>query len=425
MTNPKITAGIQSGLLVLVALMPFHAFLSVWLGSITHHQAIIQAWKEVLLLVLSALGATLILRDDEARGRLRRWAVVLIGAFAALALIVTIATRPSLTAIAFGAKTDLEFFVAFILAIIVASPKFTRHLIWALIIPAGLVIAFGLLQITVLPANFLTHFGYGPTTIVPYQILDPVVRTLRFGSTLGGPNQLGTYLILPLALVGILAFRRRRWWGLVLVAGGIFVMVHTYSRSAWAGAGVAAVTVLLALSPARSRAWLVAGLAGVGLIGVWVADRLVGSSSNWQYYLLHSNALWHDKRGSDFEHLRSLQAGLSASLAAPFGHGLGTAGPATFHAGTTVIIENNYLQVAYETGLAGAALFIAAVIAVALELARAARHNDLAGAALAAIIGISATALVLPAWADSTTALTVWTAAGAAIGLGAAGGSRV
>jgi hypothetical protein len=89
---------IQTGLITLVALMPFHAFLSVWLGHLTDHQAIIQAWKELLLVVLAGASLILFLRDPETRDRLRTWPVLLAGGFAAIAIIVTLATQPSFTA---------------------------------------------------------------------------------------------------------------------------------------------------------------------------------------------------------------------------------------------------------------------------------------------------------------------------------------
>jgi hypothetical protein len=416
---------IQRGLLVLVALMPFHAFLSVWLGHLTGHQAIIQAWKEALLVVLAAAGLMLAWRDPAARDRLRTWPVLLAGAFAAVALIVTLATRPSLTAVAFGAKTDLEFLVAFVLATTVATPRFNQRLTGVILGAAVAVIGFGALQSTVLPPNFLTRFGYGPGTVPPFLVLDPAIKSLRFASTLGGPNQLGTYLMLPLALAATLAFRRRQWWALALVAGGAFVVLHTYSRSAWIGVAAATITITLILTPRRARAAVAALIALLGVTGAFIATWLLKLGGNLQYYLLHSSALWHGARGSDYDHLNSLREGLTLTIARPFGHGLGTAGPATFHTGTGLIIENNYLQLSYETGFLGALLFIALVLATARELLAKAAHSDLAAATLAALIGISVTALVLPAWTDSTTALIVWITAGAVIGSPPAGSRHV
>jgi hypothetical protein len=408
---------IQTGLITLVALMPFHAFLSVWLGHLTDHQAIIQAWKELLLVVLAGASLILFLRDPETRDRLRTWPVLLAGGFAAIAIIVTLATQPSFTAIAFGTKTDLEFLVAFVLAAMTATPGFSKRLVAALLASAILVIAFGLMQIYVLPPDFLTAFGYGPGTVPPYLVLDPAVKSLRFASTLGGPNQLGTYLMLPLALATTLAFRRRQWWALSLVATGAIVILHTYSRSAWLGVVAAAVTITLILVPPRLRG-LTAGLIGfAGAAAAVLIGRLIKLGGSLQYYVLHSSQLWHGARGSDYDHLSSLRTGFTMSLAKPFGHGLGTAGPATFHTGSGLIIENNYLQITYETGFVGGLLFVAFIAATAWELLRKSTISDLAAATLAALIGVSVTALVLPAWTDSTTALIVWTAAGAVIGL--------
>jgi len=405
-----IKRGIQAGLLALVAIMPFHAFLSVWLGSITHQQAIIQVWKEALLLVLTILGLVLAWRDPEVRDRLRTWPAYLAGLFAVVAMVVTALTRPSFTAMVFGAKTDLEFLVAFVLAIMVATSKFMRQATWAILIPSIVVVGFGLLQISVLPPNFLTHFGYGVHTIRPYEILDSIDKNLRFPSTLGGPNQLGTYLVLPMGLAVLMALRRRRWWWILPALGGVIVLIHTYSRAAWLGVIVAGIVLALGLIPKRLRLWASGIIAALCLVTATLADYLVKRGSQLQYYLLHTNT------HSDEQHLASLKLGFTQSLARPLGHGLGAAGPAFFYTGQGPVIENYYLQIAYETGWAGLIVFVLLLASAARELAHRAFHNDLAAATLAALVGISVTSLFLPAWTDSSTALIVWTAAGAAIG---------
>src|SRR4029077_15391797 len=93
------------GLLVLVAVMPVHAFLSVWLGHLTGHQVFIQAWKEVLLAAMAMMASALCCREPSGLERLRQPWGGLGGLFALVALLVTIATRPPLAAIAFGLKT--------------------------------------------------------------------------------------------------------------------------------------------------------------------------------------------------------------------------------------------------------------------------------------------------------------------------------
>ena len=129
---------------------------------------------------------------------------------------------------------------------------------------------------------------------------------------------------------------------------------------------------------------------------------------------------WHHSapgsaQTSDSAHAASLRQGVQAVWNAPFGHGLGLAGPATFHAGQTNIIEDDYLQVGYETGLIGLILFIGVVAAILWALVRPPASRLNLGIA-AAVAGISLTAVVLPAWTDSSTALTVWTLAGTALG---------
>ncbi|HUD11395.1 MAG TPA: O-antigen ligase family protein [Candidatus Saccharimonadia bacterium] len=413
----SLRRGIEAGLVTVAAVMPFHAFLSVWLGHITHHQSLIQSWKEVVLLVLAAAAVVLLTRDAASRDRLRTWPVVLIALFALVSVIVTIFTHPSVTAVAYGAKTDFEFLVAFTLSVVVASPKLVKNVTWAVLGSACLVIVFGILEFTVLPHNFLTHFGYGPATIKPYETLGKAVGNLRFPSTLGGPNQLGTYLILPFALAAMTAFRRKHWWWIALVVADPLLLIHTYSRGAWLGEAAAAIVIVIILTPSRLRLKATGVLIALTAIAAIAIEWLLKKGSNLQYYIFHNAKLSENTHSSDTLHLLSLQTGLTDSLKVPFGHGLGTAGPAVFHTGSGLIIENNYLQLSYETGILGAAVFVAIVLATAFELARRAAKIDLAAASLAALVGISITALFLPAWTDSSTALILWIAAGSAIGL--------
>jgi len=416
MQPQSLRRGIGTGLVVLVALMPFHAFLSVWLGTMTHHEQLIEAWKEILLVLLSAGTLWLVVKDDSTRDRLRSLPIYFIGPFALVAVLVTLFTRPSLTAVAYGAKTDMEFLVAFVLAALVSTPKLVRTLVWAVLVPACLVVAFGLLEFTVLPASFLAHFGYSAQTVRPYELLGGTARVLRFPSTLGGPNQLGTYLILPFALSLILAFRRRQWLWLVLALACLPVSIHAYSRGAWLGMIAAVIVTAFALTPRRLRlrsGLLVTGVAAAGAVAIGLLATRV---TKLRYYIFHGTTS-PTAQSSDSQHLSSLKIGLDDTVHAPLGHGLGTAGPAVFHAHSGIIIENNFLQLSYETGIVGAVLFLAICLAAAVNLARRAGTIDLAAASLAALVGISITALFLPAWTDSSTALILWTAAGASLGL--------
>ncbi|HEX3082192.1 MAG TPA: O-antigen ligase family protein [Candidatus Saccharimonadia bacterium] len=420
MNQRKLTTAVQWGLLLLVALMPFHAFLSVWLGSLTHHQAIIQSWKEVLIALLVPPAAWLAWRDPAYRERLRQPWVWAAAAFALIAIIVTAAARPGLTQAAFGLKTDLEFLLAGTIALIAATPGFARRLVVTVVAGAAAVSAFAVCEVWLLPADFLTHFGYGAATILPYQHIAAGISTLRFPSTLGGPNQLGTYLILPLCLT--LTLVKRRPWLWAVFGAAVVALITSYSRGAWLGAVAAVICVGWLRLPAalRRRFVVVLGLATIGI--ALTVPLTLRQNGPWQYLILHSSVANHDDtKLSDSQHALSLKDGVRQTLATPLGHGLGSAGPATFHAGTVHIIEDNYLQLGYETGLLGLIAFVVCLVLLLKRLAPMAKAHPLASASFGAVVGVSVVAVVLPAWTDSTTALITWICAGtAAAGIGKA-----
>src|SRR6266567_9262046 len=132
---------IQLGLLIIVAVMPFHAFLSVWLGGLTHHEAVIQSWKEVLLAVLTMVATVWLWRDPAARQRLHQPVFYLVAASIGLGLLVTAIARPSFATAIFGFKTDDEFLLAFILAALVATPAFMHRLVKVTLAAASVVVA--------------------------------------------------------------------------------------------------------------------------------------------------------------------------------------------------------------------------------------------------------------------------------------------
>ena len=418
----KLEKFIQWGLLVIVALMPVHAFLSVSLGHAFGNQTYIQAWKEVLLLILAAAAVLLVIREPERLRRLRQPWILAAGAFIVLGLITTAIFRPEPLATAFGLKTNFGFLLAAFLAVLCASQAFVQKLIWVVLAGAAVVTGFGLVQIFLLPPNFLEAFGYGPDTILPYHYIAAGSDFLRFPSTLGGPNQLGTYLILPLCLslaLFIKNFRQRHslWYGALFIAC-LICLFYTFSRGAWLGATAALALTLAIVLPAKLRR--PAAITGaILLIAVLSAiPYALQKDSPLQYLILHSSVEdHHEPVQSDSLHALSLQDGVEAVIDEPLGHGLGTAGPATFHVGETNIIENYYLQLGYEIGLLAILLFLFCCGALVWTLLRYGAHSPLALAAAATVVGVSVVSIVLPAWVDSTTALITWITAGAVTGI--------
>lgn len=404
-------AVINGSLLVLVAVMPFHAFLSVWLGSIIGHQAQIQSWKEVLIIVLAGLTGWYLACHAEARTKLRTPVVAFIAAYLVVSLLVSAVAEPGLTPFVYGLKTNFEGFLLFVIALSVGNGRITSKAV-SLTINLGVVVAIIAVTLSVfLPPTFLSQFGYGPATIEPFRLIGPQEFGIRTPGTLGGPNQLGAFLIIPLCLLAARALKRWRWTYLLAslaLLSGIYV---SYSRSAWIGTIVGLLIVSL-IGLSKRRALLVAGSAAAVMLALVTAVSLTGTDGNLGYYLFHARSGAAVQDDSTAQHALAITDAGATIRSAPLGLGLGSAGPASFQGHNARIPESSYLQIALETGLAGLALFLAIVVSAGLMLRRAAQ-NEAALGILGALAGLSVVALFLHGWADSTTNIVFWILAGA------------
>lgn len=411
MIGDSLEKFVRGGLVALVLIMPFHAFLSVSLGYVIGGQAYWQAWKELILLLLSLAVAILIWKRPNWRIPLKHPLVWLIGIYAIYSLVLTVMARQELIPALYGIKTNLEFLLAFVLAYIASTNHLKTLASKLILITSGIVAGFGLLQITILPRDFLTRFGYGPDTVVPFQLVDPNIDAVRILATLGGPNQLGSFLILPLCLAIVAMFKKFQWWQPLLLAALGTTLIHTYSRSAWIGAIAAASITLLLCLPRRLKIAFIGGgaalmlAAGLSLVWAIKVDHPI------QYYVLHSSAERYHQAGSDSERTDAQEEGIQMFLSHPLGSGLGASGPASFTENEPVITENYYLQLAIEIGLLGLLLFIGICVALGLYLWQS-RGMPESRALLGALVGISIINLVLHGWADSSTTLIYWIFAG-------------
>jgi O-antigen ligase len=391
-------------LLVIVGLMPFHAFLVTALGTHFGHETIFQAWKEVVLVIMVALVASLY-SQKQLIERLRRPVNLTIVVFAVLALLISVfAGAIHQSAFWFGVKTDLEFLLIFILAQF-TSAKLQKLAVLVLLCATTIVAAFGVLQVTVLPINFLAQFGYGPNTILPFELVNPAVPAVRILSTLGGPNQLGSFLILPICLM-VYYLIKRRWIWLLPLAASIYALWHTYSRSAEIGLAISLLLMLFITLKPRVR-FIALGMIVVAGVVVGVLGRnAVLSSRTVQAYLFHGDIRSNQVFGSDAAHLASVKQGLSLIGQQPLGRGLGTAGPASYHGSSSIITEDYYLQIGIETGLIGLLLFGVITVLTGVELFKLSDSALMGLPILGALAGLTISNFFLHTWADSSTALT-------------------
>jgi hypothetical protein len=414
-----------SGLTMLILLlMPFHAFLTVWGSSIFGHYTALRLWKEGLLALCVAGTLYLLAFDHKIRTHtLSRRLVWLILAYIVINILWGLAAleRHTVTAkaLGYGLIVDLRFLIFFLVtwAVALRLTRLRSHSQWLITWPALIVIIFGLLQIFILPHDFLKHFGYGPNTIPAYETINHNQHYYRIASTLRGANPLGAYLIVPISLLAVrLVKGKRNWRQAIFLLAALVVLFYSFSRSAWAGAALSIAIILMIgvrSQKIRQRLLVVAGVLLIACAGLFVGLR---HNARFENFVFHTQNNSHIKTTSDQGHVSALESGLKDMVHDPLGRGPGTAGPAsvynTGHA--TRIAENFYVQIGQETGWLGAFLFILINLGVGylLWLRRA---DPLALSLFASFIGLTLVNMLSHAWADDTLAYIWWGLAGIAM----------
>lgn len=413
-------------LAAVLVLLPFHAFLTVAIADKIGHYDVLRLWKEVVLLVLAVPATIIICKTPKLWQQLRSgWLFWCLFAYVvlhvALGLVAFSKGQVNEYALVYAWVINLRIVLVFIIGLALAaiSPWLWAHWRQILLWPAGVVVAFGLLQFTVLPADFLQRFGYGADTITAYTTVDQKQDYVRIQSTLRGPNPLGAYLVLIIgAAIAMLIKERRQNWqlaGVSLLSASLIVLVATYSRSAYIGAVVAAlIATVLVLHGRKARRWLATGLA----VGVVVLAGLAVSlreNDHFENIFFHTDEHSRSISSSNESRWAAMRRGFTQAVHEPFGRGPGTAGPASEHnLRPGRVAENYYIQIAQETGWLGLALFIAILALMAHGLWQR-RDELLARVLLATLAGISAVNLMQHAWADDTLGLIWWALAGIAL----------
>ncbi len=194
-----------SGLVMVILLvMPFHAFLTVWGASLAGHYTALRLWKELLLVVCIIGVLYLLATDHKIRSHtLSRRLIWVILSYVLLNLVwggLALAQHDvTAKALGYGLISNLRFLLFFLVAWAVAlrMARLRTHWQWLVYWPAMGVILFGLLQILILPHDFLRHFGYSAATIPAFETINNNQHYVRIASTLRGANPLGAYLIIP------------------------------------------------------------------------------------------------------------------------------------------------------------------------------------------------------------------------------------
>lgn len=420
----RVLTLVTSLTMLIILVMPFHAFLTVWGSSLVGHYTALRLWKETLLLICIIGTIYLVMTDGKIRSHtLTRRLVWLIFAYIGVNIVwgALAFHQHTLTAkaLGYGLVVNLRFLIFFLItwAVALRTSRLRKSWQWLVLAPAAVVVAFGLLQVLVLPRDFLGHFGYGPNTITPFETINHNTQYVRIASTLRGANPLGAYIMVPISLLaGLLITGRRSWPYVSLFVGSLLTLFFSFSRSAWIGAALALTIISIHyLDRKYVKQAIVAAVCVIVLATTIFGVFEWHHNTRFQNIFLHTQTHSAVKATSDQGHIAGLRMGTHDIVHQPFGRGPGSAGPASvYNTGTPRIAENYFLQIGQETGWAGLILFVLINIGVGYILWLK-RQDPLALTLFASLIGLTFINLFSHAWSDDTIAYIWWGLAGIAM----------
>lgn len=411
-------------LLVIFAGVIIHTPLSVWLGSMApHYELLFKSWKEILLFLLVPVAVWLVTKHRLWREFAGDWIFRLIIAYALVHFVWVALGWPGPAQALAGIGIDLRYILFFglVYTLIRIAPRYKDIFVKTAIGGAIIVAGFATLQ-SVLPADILSTIGYSDQTIKPYQTVDENPDYVRVNSTLRGPNPVGAYtaaLVIFIATFAALCQKQLRVVStrllvLLLAVCGAIGLWLSHSRSSWlaALAGIGVVALFANSKRFSTKTWAITGVVAILAVGGLFIAR---DSQFVQNVILHDNPTTGGVITSNDDHATSLQVGFKRLVEQPFGAGVGSTGSASLYGNNGIIIENQYLFIAHETGWIGLALY-SGIFGLILWRLFQRRGNWLALGALASGVALAAIGVLLPVWADDTVAIIWWGIAALAIG---------
>jgi len=420
-----ITRNIYAGILLFIfGAIILHAPLSVGLGTLfPDYKLLIKSWKEILMVIACLMGVFLVFQNKQQAKIIKDPIMIVIGLYIMLNLVIALAGIDNLTAVGAGLAINLRYVVFFGLVYVLLSiyPQYKKFFIRLGIAGALTLVVFAVLQVFVLPHDILKYLGYNNQTIAPYLTIDRNYDFVRINSTLRGPNSLGAYAVMVMALMtSFLAKnkinKKRQFKVLVAILffGSVIALWASYSRSAFIAAVISIIVVLfIALYKKVSlRLWLAAGAVLVILCAGFFA--LPSGNYFFSNVVLHNNPASNSTSSSNGEHISSLKDGFVQLLNQPFGAGIGSTGSASLYTDRPEIIENQYLFIAHESGWLGLGLFLFIFVCILKRLWKK-RSDWLALGVFVSGIGLALIGLVLPVWVDDTVSIIWWGMAAVAL----------
>ncbi|MBM3210431.1 O-antigen ligase family protein [Candidatus Saccharibacteria bacterium] len=407
-----------TGLLVVVIIgLSLHAPFTVLITThVPSMELAAKAWKEVLLFIALSLCVIKAVQLKKLQLLTRDRLLQLLALYVLLHVILLGFMWQGIVPALAGLLIDLRWVLGFITVYCAVKlvPSLSPVLLKSAIIGAAIIIGFGVLQLF-LPHDSLKYIGYDRReTIAPYLTVDQNYDYIRINSTMRGPNPLGAYVMIVLALVLAAAVRgklllhttRQKVAVAALLAACASVLWVTYSRSAQ-GAAAIAVGIVGVVGLWRLYSWRI--IAVFGIVGLMMLGGLYAAreSDFVSHVILHEDPNEGNDINSNDGHVDSVALGLERMAAQPLGAGIGSTGSASLLGdGEPIIIENQYLFIAHEVGWLGMALFLVLQAYILQQLWR--RKDDWLNLGLfASGVGLLAIGMLLPVLVDDTIAI-IW-----------------
>lgn len=411
-------------LAVVFAGIVVHAPFSVYFGTVFPDQALlIKSWKEIVMLLLVPLAIYIVTKRRLWREFSRDWIFRLLIAYALLHIVLVGLLYTGAQSTMAGMAIDLRYvlFFGLVYTLIRAAPQYRAVLLRIVVGGAVLVLGFATAQLF-LPADLLSHIGYSETTIQPYLTVDKNPDYIRVNSTLRGPNPLGAYAAAALALIAAFVVRQGkqlkninlRWAVAWLTLLGSVALWVSYSRSSFLALLLALIAVVSLVGIKRIPP-RIALIGGVGTAIVVAIALVVAQQTHFiSNVILHENPEGGSAVSSNDGHLESLVVGVQRLVEQPFGGGVGSTGSASLFAGDGIIIENQYLFIAHETGWLGLALYIG-IFGLLMWRLWGRRRSWLGLGVFAGGLGLAFIGILQPVWVDDTVSMVWWGLAAIAI----------
>ncbi|MCA9349612.1 O-antigen ligase family protein [Candidatus Saccharibacteria bacterium] len=339
----------------LIVLMPFYALLVTTGRHYLIDSPGLNLIKDGLIFGLVAL--TILANFGQLKSTLSRWRssslaqiIILSLSYLVIGLIISANNHLDLRTIAYGIRYSLLPIIVFLIVRISdysVRPK--------LIIYPGIIVSILAIFQFLIPASWLIALGYGEQIGIN-QSIGPGIDFYRAFSSLGGPNQLAAYLLLP---ISISLYSSRETIGLARYYAGLILMVVglglSFSRS-----GMIALVVIFLVRFSRDwrlSIWIKLTV-GLLLVIISLSFLLYHTNTGVESWLLHGQ---FDGKliGSDSERIGHFKRSIQAVIDRPFGYGLGTAGASAYQLGSGFIPENSFLQEMIQVGIVGASLIFA------------------------------------------------------------------